>query len=268
MPEGDTIFRTATSLRRWLTGRRVTEATSSVGGIDARRLIDRRVEGVNALGKHLLIHFSGDLVVHSHMRMTGSWHVYPTGERWRRPAGQARLVLEAGARSAICFNAPVVELLAARDVARHPVLRRLGPDLLVPGAADRFVGARARARVRASPTVGELLLDQQVMAGIGNLYRCETLFLCALDPWTPSLAVSDGTLDELMGTASRLMAANATAGNGIRRFDGPAGLTWVYRRGGLTCRRCGTVVARAMLGRQARSLYWCPGCQPTSAAGR
>ncbi|MDQ6838461.1 MAG: hypothetical protein M3137_09065, partial [Actinomycetota bacterium] len=122
---------------------------------------------------------------------------------------------------------------------------------------------RARARADASPTVGELLLDQQVVAGIGNIYRCETLFLCGVHPWTPSVAVDDDTLDELVATASRIMVVNATTASPIgRSFDAAADQTWVYRRGGRSCRRCGTTVERGVLGRQARSVYWCPTCQP------
>jgi endonuclease-8 len=269
MPEGDTIFRTATSLRRWLTGRTVTGARSVVPGIDCRRLVGREVTGVDAQGKHLLIRLSGGLVVHSHMRMSGSWHVYPTGEPWRRPARQARLVLEAGSRTAVCFNAPVIEVLTDHEERAHPSLRRLGPDVLVPASLDPdVVHRRARARVGASPTIGELLLDQQVVAGIGNIYRCETLFLEGLHPWTPSADVGDATLDRLVATAARLMSANARTGNPIARdFDGGPDQPWVYRRGGLACRRCGTTVERGVLGRQARSVYWCPTCQPAGAVG-
>jgi endonuclease-8 len=268
MPEGDTIFRTAASLRRWLTGRTVTGARTVVPGLDCRRLVGRRVDGVDAQGKHLLIRLSGGLIIHSHMRMTGSWHVYPTGERWRRPARQARLVVEAGDRTAVCFNAPVVELIADHEERAHPSLRRLGPDVLDPGSLDpEVVRRRARARADASPTIGELLLDQQVVAGIGNIYRCETLFLEGVHPWTPSAAVDDATLDALVATASRLMLGNVTTGSPISRdFDGGPDHPWVYRRGGLDCRRCGTTVERGVLGRQARPVYWCPSCQPAERA--
>ncbi|MDQ6783104.1 MAG: hypothetical protein M3063_06625 [Actinomycetota bacterium] len=271
MPEGDTIYRSATSLRRWLGGRTITAARSGVGGLDARRLVGRTVDAVEAQGKHLLIRFSGDVVLHSHMRMTGSWHVYPTGERWRRPAGQARLVLEAGNRTAVCFNAPVIELLDTHDERTHPSLRRLGPDVLRPATlVPDVVRARARARAEASPTIGELLLDQQVVAGIGNIYRCETLFLCGVHPWAPSTTAGAATIDALVATASRIMARNATGPSGSpvgRDFDAGVDRPWVYRRDGRACRRCGTTVARGILGRQARSVYWCPACQPARAGG-
>src|SRR3954462_11736870 len=132
MPEGDTIYRTAETLRRWLVGREVTAARSIALGARAERLVGHKVDAVEARGKHLLVRLSSGEVVHSHMRMTGSWHVYPAGERWRRPANQARLVLEAGDRVAVCFNVPVIELLHERDEHVHPAVAYLGPDVLVP----------------------------------------------------------------------------------------------------------------------------------------
>ena len=262
MPEGDTIYRTAESLRKWLGGRTIT-AASAARGIGVERLVGCRVGAVDAHGKHLLLRFSEGLVLHTHMRMTGSWHVYPAGERWGRPASQARVVLQAAHRVAVCFNAPVIEVLSEREVGIHPSLRRLGPDVLVPATLDPpVVRARARARAGASPTAGELLLDQQVVAGIGNIYRCEALFLCGISPWAASTALGDGSIDALVATASQLMAANATAGPSVpRSFGGLRGDTWVYRRAGRPCRRCGTMVRRALIGRQPRSVYWCPSCQ-------
>jgi endonuclease-8 len=264
MPEGDTIFRSATTLRRWLGGRELTGARTSVPGLPAGLLVGRTVDKVEAQGKHLLIRVSGGLTLHTHMRMTGSWHVYPAGERWRKAPRQARLVLEAGDRVAVCFSAPVVELLTEREEVAHPSLRRLGPDVLVPGSFDPVVvAARARARAAASPTAGELLLDQQVVAGIGNIYRCESLFLCRVWPWTPSAGLPGATVADLVQTASRLMSVNAHAtAAASRAFDGPPDRTWVYRRAGRPCRRCATTLQRAVLGRQARAVYWCPTCQP------
>jgi len=270
MPEGDTIFRTAASLRRWLVGRTLTAARSAADGVAVGRLVGQTVDGVEAQGKHLLIRFSGGSVLHTHMRMTGSWHVYPAGEPWRRSPRQARVVLQAGDRVAVCFKAPVIELLSGGGERNHPSLRRLGPDVLVPSTLDpSTVRARARARAGSSPTVGELLLDQQVVAGIGNIYRCETLFLCRVAPRTRSATVDDAVLDALVATASRLMSANAAGSAGVARtFDGPPERTWVYRRAGRPCRRCGTAVRSEVLGHQARTVYWCPACQhPGVTAG-
>ncbi len=268
MPEGDTIFRTATTMRRWIGGRVLTGARSAVPGLPVAGLVGRTVEAVDAHGKHLLVHLSGGVVLHTHMRMTGSWHLYPAGERWRKSPRAARVVLEAGDRVAVCFSAPVVEVLRERDLARHPTLGRLGPDVLVPASLDPpAVRARARARATASPTAGELLLDQQVVAGIGNIYRCESLFLCGISPRTPSDALTDDEIDALVGTAARIMAANATGAPVSRSFDGAADQPWVYGRRGRPCRRCGTPVARELLGVQARAVYWCPTCQPAEAPG-
>ena len=266
MPEGDTIFRTATSLRRWLAGRQLTGAGTAVPGLDAQRLVGRTVEAVESRGKHLLIRCSGGVAVHSHMRMTGTWHCYPVGEDWRRAPRRARLVLVAGRRLAVCFDAPLVEVLDAEQERRHPVLRRLGPDVLAPAAPDLAeVRRRAQGRAAQAPTVGELLLDQQVVAGIGNVYRCEALFLCGVHPATPIDSLPGAALDELVATASRLMKANADPARRARTFSGaPPGpaTPWVYRRGGRPCRRCGTTIRSNLLGRQPRSVYWCPKCQP------
>jgi endonuclease-8 len=262
VPEGDTIWRTAVSLQRWLGGRQVTAARAVAPGVDAARLVGTTVDEVEARAKHLLMRFSGGLVLHTHMRMTGSWHVYPVGERWRKPARQARLVVETGARLAVCFNAPVIELLTPSELRAHGSLRRLGPDVLHPETLDpATIRARARMRAPASPTVGELLLDQQVVSGIGNVYRCEALFLGGVHPRRPTVALADEDLEALVATASRLMAANAGLSSFSRSFDGGPDRPWVYGRSGLPCRRCGTPVARELLGHQARSVYWCPTCQ-------
>jgi endonuclease-8 len=263
MPEGDTIFRTAVSLRRWIGGREVTAARSSRHRVDATRLVGRTVDDVEAQGKHLLIRFSGGLVLHTHMQMTGSWHVYPTGERWNKAASQARVVVETGARLAVCFNAPIVELLTEADLRAHRGLRRLGPDVLKAAELDLVdVRARARARAAAAPTVGELLLDQQVVAGIGNVYRNEALFLCGANPWLATADLDDDLIDRLVSTASRLMLANAATSAFDRSFDGGPNQPWVYKRSGRPCRRCGTIIERDLLGPQARSVYWCRTCQP------
>jgi endonuclease-8 len=225
------------------------------------------VESVEARGKHLLMGFDCGLTLHCHLRMTGSWHVYPVGERWRKPARQARLVLEAGDRLAVCFNAPVLELVETRRLASLPSLAGLGPDVLAPGPLDLGrVRARARARAPERPTVGELLLDQGVAAGIGNIYRCETLFICRVSPDTPSGDLDDATIDRLWSTASRLMAQNAAGSAIARDLGGGPERPWVYRRTGRPCRRCGTLIRRAELGREARTVYWCPACQPPRKA--
>jgi endonuclease-8 len=258
VPEGDTLFRTAATLHRWLAGRTVTAAATKVDGFPAAKLVGQRVESVEAQGKHLLMRLDSGQVVHSHMRMTGSWHVYRSGERWRRPASQARLTLACDDRVAVCFNAPVVELLQPRAEAVHPGLVGLGPDLLV----DPFDLDEVRRRARSRPAdlaVGELLLDQRVVAGIGNIWRCESLFAEGVNPLTPQSALTDDELDRVVLTARRLMRAQ------LGRLDRAALQRAVYRRTGRPCRRCGTAVRAKRQGEAARTAYWCPSCQPPPA---
>ena len=267
MPEGDTILRTARSLGRWLEGREITAARSQRLQVPAGRLVGRTVEAVEARAKHLLIHLSSGDVLHTHMRMTGSWHVYRAGERWRKPAWQARVVLEAGDRVAVCFEAPVVELLAPGEVERHPSIAGLGPDVLVDPFDTAEVCRRAADRPPGLP-VGDLLLDQRVVSGIGNIYRCESLFLAGLHPSTPRSALDDGALAALVGTAATVMRANLEPGAGFDRRFSPAGGPrgpWVYRRGGRPCHRCRTPISTALLGDPPRDVWWCPSCQPAPA---
>ena len=241
-------------MHRWLAGRQLTAATSRVAGFPAAKLVGQTVTAVEAQGKHLLMRLDSGQVLHSHMKMTGSWHVYREGDRWRKPELQARLTLRAGERVAVCFNAPVIELLQPRAEAAHPALKNLGPDVLVPPVDLDEIRRRARRRPPLTP-LGELLLDQQVAAGIGNIWRCESLFVEGHHPWKPIGDVTDDQLDSLYATASRLMTAALTG-----RADPPR---WVYNRTGRPCRRCRTPVeARRERTEQARTAYWCPTCQP------
>jgi endonuclease VIII len=269
VPEGDTIFRTAVSLRTWLAGRIVTGATARDARLRIERLLGRTVESVEAVGKNLLITFVGseldttELVLHTHMMMTGSWHVYPAGATWQRPARQARVVIEAGERVAVCFNAPVVELASASVTARRSSLAGLGPDVLVEPLDLASILERA---LRTPPefALGELLLDQRVVAGIGNIYRCEALHLRGLHPWTPRQALTDDDLRELIATAATLMKANLGGSGDIARdFGSGANRTWVYRRTGLPCRTCATPIEARGQGPVNRRAYWCPVCQPS-----
>ena len=254
MPEGDTIFRTAETLRRWVGGREITAARSRVYGFPALRLVGRTVESVEARGKHLLLRLDDDTVLHTHLRMSGSWHVYPADRPWRRPESQARLVIQCDDRAAVCFNAPVVELLQPRAEGAHPSLGRLGPDVL----ADHLDLDEVRRRARTRPpelALGELLLDQQVVAGIGNIWRSEALFVEGRNPWTERQKMTDEDLDALVRAASSLMRDSA-----LGRTNGAD--HWVYKRSGQPCRKCGTRIESRRQGEQARTAYWCPACQP------
>ncbi|MGH2446710.1 MAG: Fpg/Nei family DNA glycosylase [Candidatus Limnocylindria bacterium] len=266
MPEGDTIFRTADVLRAALGGRRITAARAQpTPGLrrvpDLSRLIGSSVVSVEARGKHLLIGFDIGLTLRSHLRMTGSWHRYRPGERWRRPRQEASAVLETAESVAVAFNTPVVELLTDADLARSHALRELGPDLLSRlFDADE---ALRRLRDRGREQLGNALLDQRAVAGIGNVYKSEVAFLERLDPWAPVSTFAVGELRAALLTARRLLQANTGGGGRVttdRRSRGEA--LWVYGRAGRPCRRCGTPVRGDRQGELARRTYWCPRCQP------
>lgn len=262
MPEGDTIFRTARTLRTWLGGRQITKVESRVQKVPAEVIQGRTLEAVESRGKHLLMRFAGGVALHTHMKMTGSWHVYSAGDRWRRPNHEARLILESDDRQAVCFNAPVVELLDRHQEANHPSLATLGPDVLVDPLDLAEVRRRARA---ATPdtAVGEVILNQSVVAGIGNIYRCEALFACRVDPWLAIVDVSDDDLDRLIQAAARLMRRNLPAAQGFGRdFGGGADRPYVYGRARRPCLRCRTPIRVARMGGvNPRDLWWCPSCQ-------
>jgi len=255
MPEGDTIHRTAATLRSVLEGRDLER-------FDAPRVRGRppaagaRIEAVEARGKHLLIRFGDGAVLHSHMRMTGSWHTYRTGEPWRRHASRARVVIETASSVAVCFDAPVIELLDERGVARHPQLAALGPDLCVPDPEVEEALRRMDALEPATP-VGVALLDQRVASGVGNVYRSEVLWASRVDPFRPVGEVDREVRRTLFVTAARMLRSNL---GGWRRETVPGGLA-VYDRAGRPCRRCGETIRTRRLGEQARSVWWCPGCQ-------
>jgi endonuclease VIII len=259
VPEGDTLRRTAAGLAPYLVGRPVTAARARPGGPQVERIVGATIEAVEAVGKNLLIRFSNGLEVRTHLRMTGSWHRYRPGERWRRPPGRARLVLEVPGAVAVCFDAPVVELFERRVEVIHPGLAGLGPDLLDPDwgyGHDAEAVRRLRDPDRATMTIAEALLDQRALAGIGNIWRNETLYRERVHPWAPVGQLVDANLERLIATARRLLRASAEATPGRARLQ-------VYRRAGRPCRRCGTIIRSAPHATAVpRTTYWCPTCQP------
>ncbi|HET9416308.1 MAG TPA: DNA-formamidopyrimidine glycosylase family protein [Candidatus Limnocylindria bacterium] len=267
MPEGDTIFRTAEVLRAALVGRRITGARAQPRpGLrrvpDLLRVIGSTVTSVEPRGKHLLIGFDNGLTLRSHLRMSGSWHRYAPGEAWRRPMRQASAVLETPQSVAVAFNTPTVELLSDADLRRSRPLITLGPDLL--GREFDAANALHRLRERSGMELGNALLDQTAVAGIGNVYKSEVAFLERLDPWAPISAFEDEELRAALLTARRLMHANVRGG--ARVTTGSAargGGLWVYGRAGRPCRRCGTPIEQRRQGELARQTFWCPRCQPT-----
>lgn len=265
MPEGDTIWRAARTLHRALAGDRLLAVRSRVAAIVFAELAGRTVEAVESRGKNLLVRFDDGRVLHTHMRMTGSWHLYRPGEGWQRPRRQARVVLETGRFVAVCFNAPVVELLTAGGVERHAALSRLGPDLL--SEAFDASEARRRLRERGELPIGEALLSQSAVAGIGNVYKSETLFLCGTDPFLRVRELPDSEIDRIVARARALMSANLTGRPRATRPGLSPERTWVYRRRGRPCFRCGTPIRMLRQGLDGRSTYWCPACQPASGSG-
>jgi endonuclease VIII len=262
MPEGDTILRAARALDRSLAGKRLTSFESSLPRLAGAPLAGRRVDAVEARGKNLLVLFDDGSALRTHMRMTGSWHLYRPGEGWKRPQRLARAVLATDDTVAVCFAAPVVELLSARELARHEGLRRLGPDVLAPRLDADETLRRLRAASGRDFALGEALLDQSLVAGVGNIYKSETLFLCGLDPFAPLAAFSDAELSGAVARARELMSANLGGGRRGTRRSLEGGSYWVYRRSGRRCRRCGTAIRMRRQGAAARSTYWCPTCQP------
>ena len=274
MPEGDTLRRTAAGLRPYLVGRAVTAARARIPGPQAERLVGATVTAVEAYGKHLLIRFDSGLELRSHLGMHGSWHRYRPGERWRRPAGRARFVMDVPDAVVVCFDAPVLELFETRAESIHPVLARLGPDLLAETfGSDEVAEARRRLRSSAAArrSIAEGLLDQRALAGIGNVYKNEVLFSERVDPFAAVDALDDATVDALILAARRLMRANLgfadrRTTNGDRTAGGQR--LWVYGRAGRPCRRCGTLIKVSRHGELPRSTYRCPRCQAPARAGR
>ena len=218
MPEGDTILRAARALGRSLRGKSITAFSSPLPALADAGLAGRRIDTVEALGKNLIVRFDDGRALVTHMRMTGSWHLYRPGETWKKPPRLARAVLATADAVAVCFNAPVVELLSARQLERSERLRRLGPDVLADGF-DAAAAAR-RLAVFAERPIGEALLLQSALAGIGNIYKSETLFACGADPFAPVSAFSAGELERITGKARALMSANLDAERN-RQWDDP-----------------------------------------------
>jgi endonuclease-8 len=268
MPEGDTLFRTATVLREVLLGRQVSAARGRPGGAPLERVVGTRIDRVDSVGKHLLIGFDDGLSLHTHLGMNGSWHRYRPGERWRRSPARAVCVVETPTAVAVCFDAPVAELIETRALVLHPALARLGPDIIEPEPDIDAALARLVDPSRALTTIGEALLDQRALAGLGNVYRSEVLFIERVDPFLTVGALEREVLARLVRTGARLLRANR---QGPRRTttgrDRDGERLWVYRRTGRPCRRCGTAVRSTVLGELPRRLWWCPGCQPAGAGG-
>ncbi len=272
MPEGDTVWLAGKRLHEALAGQVLLRSDFRVPQLATTDLSGRTVLEVVPRGKHLLTRLSGGLTLHTHFRMDGSWHLYRPGDRWTGgPDWQVRVVLDTEPWQAVGYRLPVVDLLETAD--EHAFVGHLGPDVLGPD----WDADEALRRLRADPDreVGLALLDQRVLAGLGNLYRCEVLFLRGRTPWVRVGDVPD--LPALVDKGRRLLLANRErweqSTTGSLRYGE---MHWVFERSGKPCRRCGTRILTAEQGAApyARLTYWCPRCQlgpappPTRAPAR
>lgn len=275
MPEGDTIFRAARTLNRALAGQIVTRFETvlpQLSRIDLDAPIaGRTIESVEAQGKWMLMRFSGDLVLLTHMRMNGSWHIYRPGEAWQRGRHRMRVVVGTATFVAVGFDVPVAEFHDSASLARHPSLTRLGPDVLAEGFDPQE--AASRLKELADFAVGDALLRQSLIAGIGNVFKSEICFACLVNPFRKVSSLSAAELLCLTTKAQEYLRANVSnqAGDGIVTYTGfrrttrradPSARLWVYGRHNQPCRKCGTTIQSRKQGEAARVTFWCPECQP------
>ncbi len=251
MAEGDTILRTARRIDAAVGGQdlKVRSGNSRGRAAGVERLDGLRLQRVEARGKQLLLHF-GELVLHSHLGMSGSWQIVQPDERWRKPASAAWVTLDGDSVQAVQFGGPTLRVLSAGRLRRDPVLARLGPDILAP----EFDLPAVLNGLGASPDreLGDALLDQRLIAGIGNIFKSEACFAAGADPWRPIVELSEVELRDVLEAARRLMQESVASGR-----NKPA----VYHRAGQPCPRCGTSIAARGQGDANRRTYWCPRCQ-------
>jgi endonuclease VIII len=302
MPEGDTIYRAARALQKAIGGKVVTGFETGLAKLarvnDDTPLVGRVVEKVESRGKWCLFFFSGDLILLTHMLMSGSWHLYRTGERWQMGRGRMRVVIrvgdEKGDWEAVGFNIPVAEFHTARSLERSSQVPKLGPDILSESFTVEGGVARMTAYGRENPDaeIAVVLLNQQVLAGLGNVYKSEVAFAAGVNPFRAMRTITPREMQTMVDAAQRYMQANVVdatpaskgrspgtsegKGDGIVTYSGSRRTThamdreerlWVYGRQGQECRRCGATVMMRKQGVQARSTYWCPACQPWVGEG-
>ncbi len=276
MPEGDTIFRTARALGRALAGKPITGFRSTFPLLtrfnDDTPLAGQFVESVESRGKWLLIHFSGGGTLATHLLMSGSWHIYRHGERWQQPRGNMRIVIENSEFVAVGFRVPVARMHTALSLARDAKIPRPILDVLSP----KFDAGAAARRMLAhnNEEIADVLLRQEVLAGVGNVFKSEICFVAGVNPFRNVSSLSEEQVDLLIAAAQKLVAANVLedSGDQIVTYGGrkrrtthesdPGASLWVYGRKGEPCRRCGEAIRRRLQGRDARVTFWCPRCQP------
>jgi endonuclease-8 len=259
MSEGDAIHRAASALRTAL-------AAKPMVRFDAPRLVGpapragRMVERVETHGKHIELVWDDNMVLHTNLRMSGTWHVYRRGEQWRRPYQQMCVAIEVADWVAVCFNAPMVETYRIPDKRRHPGMGRLGPDLCQPGTDLSVIVNLLLSYGDGAARLGDVLLDQRVLRGLGNVYRCEVLWATELSPFARVDSLNEHNAIRLINTAASLLRANMQQAERAAATAAKGGLE-VYGRNGQRCGRCGETIDCRQMGEQQRVLYWCRGCQ-------
>jgi endonuclease-8 len=259
VPEGDSIHHTAAAFRIALVDKKMVrfDAPLLIGVVpNAGRTIVR----VESVGKDLEIEWDDGIILHAHLRRAGFWDLYRKDDIWQRPHREMRAVIETAAWVAVCFNAATVETYRQPGISRHPWFGRLGPDLCsIDADLDRCVELLLTYDDRRTP-IGEVLLDQRVFCGLGNVYRSEVLWACELHPFAPVGEIGEALARRVVNVAARLLRANLANAEQVALPGVPGGLG-VYGRTGRGCYRCAdTVRARDGTGPE-RILYWCPGCQ-------
>jgi endonuclease VIII len=275
MPEGDTVFRTARNLGRALVGKTITAFRSTYPLLtrfnDETPLGGQTVDRVEARGKWLLIYFSGGGILTSHLLMNGRWHIYRHGERWQLPRFHMRIVIENSEYQAVGFRVPVARIHTAQSLARDLHVVRAENDLL--SAEFDAEAALERLLARPNEVIADLLLDQAVLAGVGNVFKSEICFVNGLNPFRTVASLTRDEAAKAIASAQRLLKANVLEDSGdmIVTYRGqqrrtthasdPSASLWVYGRTGEPCRRCGEAIRRRIQGADARVTFWCPRCQ-------
>ncbi len=268
MPEGDTVHKIANYLGPLLDGQPL-ESLVIADRSASTRITAGAIRAVRADGKHLYLDLDTGFSVRSHLGMHGSWHRYPEGQSWQKPRQRASLVLRVAGQDFVCFNAKQVELVATVGIRSELLSQRTGPDLTTGNVSIDAIVGRVRDIAEQDTPLIDLLLDQRIASGIGNVYKSELLFIHRLGPGLLLGQLDNRLLQEVYRSASELLASNLGGGRRVtRRNRDGAGRLWVYRRAGLPCHHCDRSIAYARLGRHHRSTYWCPDCQsdtvPTS----
>jgi endonuclease VIII len=275
VPEGDTIFRAARTLNRALAGQAVIgfeTVLPKLSRVDYDSgLIGRTIDKVEANGKWMRMDFSGDLILLTHMLMSGSWHIYRPGEDWQRRPVDMRVVVKTEKIWAVAFNVPIAEFHSADTLRRRPGFKALGQDVLATG----FDPGRSVASLRANGDleIGSALLSQSIMAGLGNVFKSEVCFYCGINPYRKVNSLGYDQLENVVATARKFLLANTTETSGdqmvtytgMRRTTGRANTEerfWVYGRRNKPCRACGSLIESRKQSEDARTTFWCPRCQP------